>query len=102
MWLVAIAVAMALPLLACIDLGANAGPSVAILDLDKLALGAGLKDQLQAALNETEGKFKAQFEAAKQQATKELKARRQQYGVVPTVAQQRELRAFAEGKKMRC
>lgn len=40
-----------------------------------------------------------QLEAAKQQAGTELNDRRKQYGPVPTSVQQREVRAFAQGRK---
>lgn len=82
----------------CVDWPGNSS-SVAILDLDRFANESGLKAKLEGALKHSREALSRQLKQHQEAANTELAARRKQYGDVPTVAQQRELRAFAEAKR---
>lgn len=80
----------------CLDSGAPPRGRVAVLDLERLANDTGFKEQAQKALKESETSLNAGLEKARQAAGEQVKVRRQQFGEVPTAAQQAELRAFVE------
>lgn len=90
--------ALLLPLFVagCLDSGAPPHGRVAVLDLERLANDAGFKEQVRKALKETEATLNSGFDKARQAAGDQVNVRRQQFGDVPTAAQQAELRLFVE------
>ncbi|MEM7403797.1 MAG: OmpH family outer membrane protein [Pseudomonadota bacterium] len=98
-WRLTAIVLLCIALSGCLGWSASPANGVAVLDLDRFANETGLKVKLESALKSSREALSVTLNKHQEAVNAELVARRKQYGDVPTVAQQRELRAFAEAKR---